>query len=150
MLLNCDVGKDSWKSPLNCKPIKPVNPKGNQSWIFTGRTDAETEAPIVWPSDVKSGFIGKDPDAGKDWRQEEKGATEYEMVEWHHWLSEFEQAPGMVNGQGSHPWGCKESDTSERLNWTELNTSTKSYGKRTLAHQAPMFMEFSRREYLSG
>ena len=72
MLLNCGVGKDSWKSPLNSKAIKPVNPKGNQSWIFIGRTDAETEAPIIWPPDEKQWFIGKDPDAGKDWRQEEK------------------------------------------------------------------------------
>ena len=80
------------ESPLNCKEIKPVHPKGNQSWIFTGRTDAEAEAPILWVPDAKSRLIGKDPDARKDWRQEEKGGTEDEMVGWHHWLNghEFE------------------------------------------------------------
>ena len=91
------------ESPLDCKEIKPVNPKGNQSWIFTGRTDAEAEAPILWVHDVKNRLIGKDPDAGKDWGQEEKGVTENEMVEWHHWLNghESEQAPGDSEGQGS-------------------------------------------------
>ena len=114
------------ESPLNCKEIKPVNPKGNQTWIFIGRIDAETEAPILWPPNVKSWFIGKDPDTGKDWGQEEKGATENEMVGWHYWLNEhqFEQAPGDGEGQGSleccSPWGCKQSDTTEQLNWTEL------------------------------
>ena len=90
-------------SPLNCKEIKPVNPKGNQSWIFIGGTDAEAEAPILWPPNAKSWLIGKDPDAGKDWRQEEKGTTEDEMVGWHHRLNghEFEQAPGVGDGQGS-------------------------------------------------
>ena len=80
------------ESPLDCKEIKPGNPKGNQSWIFIGRTDAETTAPILWPADVKNWFIGKDPDAGKDWRQEEKGTTEDEVVGWHHRLDghEFE------------------------------------------------------------
>ena len=82
---------------------KPVNPKGNQSWLFVGRTDAEAETPILWPLDVKNWLIWKYPDAGKDWRQEEKGLTEDEMVEWHHWLNghEFEQAPGVSGGQGS-------------------------------------------------
>ena len=94
--------------------IKPVNPKINQSWIFIGRTDAE--APILWPPDAKNWLIGKDPDAGKDWRQEEKGMTEDEMVGWHHQLDghEFEQAPGVGDGHGSlvccSPWGHKESD----------------------------------------
>ena len=80
------------KSPLDCKKIKTVNPKGNQYWIFIARTDAETEAPILWPPDVKNWLIGKDPDAGKDWKQEEKGTTQGEMVEWHHQLNghEFE------------------------------------------------------------
>ena len=129
MLLNCGVGGDSWsqirvRSPLNCKEIKPVNHKGDQSWIFIGRTDAEAEAPILWPPDMKNWFIGKDPDAGKDWRQEEKGMTEDEMVGWHHWLNghEFEQALGVSDGQGSlaccSPWDCKESDTTEWLNWS--------------------------------
>ena len=84
------------ESPLDCKEIKPVNPKGNQPWIFIGRTDAEAEAPILWWLDAKRWLIGKDPDAGKDWGQEEKRATEDEIVEWHHWLSghEFEQTQG--------------------------------------------------------
>jgi len=86
------------ESPLNCKAIKPVNLKGNHSWIFIGRTDAEAEVPILWLSDAKSRLNGKDPDAGKDWRQEKKGATEDEMVGWHHWLNghEFEQLREMV------------------------------------------------------
>ena len=75
------------ESPLDCKEIQPVNPEGNHSWIFIGRTDAEAETPILWPSDTKSWLIGKDPDAGKDWRQEEKGMTEDEVVGWHHWLN---------------------------------------------------------------
>ena len=113
------------ESPLGCKEIKPVHPKGNQSWIFIGRTDAEAETPILWPPDVRNWLIGKDPDAGKDWRWEEKGMTEDEMVGWHHQLDghEFEQASGVGDGQGSlarcNPWGCKESDMTERLNWTE-------------------------------
>ena len=113
------------KSPLDCKEIKPVNPKGNQeiSWLFIGKTDAEAEVPILWPPDSKSWLIGKDPDAGKDWRQEEKGTTEHETVGWHHQLDghEFEQAPGIGDGQESlaccSPWGHKEYDTTEWLNW---------------------------------
>jgi len=111
------------ESPFDCKNIKPVNPKGNQSWIFIGRTDAEAETPILWPPDVKNWLLGKDPKAGKDWRQEEKGTTEDEMVGCHHWLDghQFEQALGVGDGQGSlaccSPWGCKESDRTERLNW---------------------------------
>ena len=109
------------ESPLNCKVIQPVHPKGDQSRIFIGRTDAEAEIPVLWPPDVKTWLIGKDPDAGKDWRLEEKGTTEDEMVGWHHRLNEheFEQAPGVVDGQGSlvccSPWGRKESDTTEQL-----------------------------------
>ena len=111
------------ESPLDYKEIQPVHSKGDQSWVFFGRTDAEAETPILWPPDVKNGFIGKDPDAGKDGRQEEKGTTEDEMVGWHHWLDghEFEQAPGDGEGRGSlaccSPWGHKEMDTTERLNW---------------------------------
>ena len=107
------------ESPLDCKEIQPVHPRGNQSWIFIGRTDAEAETPILSPPDVKSQLIRKDPDAGKDWRQEEKGMTEDKMVEWHHWLDghEFQQAVGVDDGQGSlascSPWGCKESDMTE-------------------------------------
>ena len=86
------------ESPLDCKEIKLVNLKGNHSWIFIGKTDAEAETPILWPPDAKNWLIGKDPDAGKDWRQVEKGTTEDEMIGWHHWLDghEFEQAPELV------------------------------------------------------
>ena len=113
------------ESSLDCEEIKLVNPKGNQSWIFIGRSDAEAESPIFWPSDVKNWLIGKDPDAGKDWGQEEKWTTEDEMVGWHHRLDghEFEQTLGDCEGQGSlaccSPWGRKESNTTEQLNWTE-------------------------------
>ena len=108
-------------SPLDFKEIQPVHPKGNQSWIFIGRTDVEAETPTLWPPDAKSQLIGKDPDAGKDWRQEEKGMTEDEMVGWHHQLDghEFEQAPGDGEGQGSlvchSPRGRKESGMTEWL-----------------------------------
>ena len=114
------------ESPLDCKKIQPVHPKGDQSWIFIGRTDAEAETPIFWLTDAKNWLIGKDPDAGKDWGQEEKGMREDEMVGCHHQLNghESEQAPGVADGQGGlvccSPWCCKESDTTERLNWTEL------------------------------
>ena len=104
------------ESPLDCKEIQPVHPKGNQPRIFIGRADAE--APILWPPDAKSWLVGKDPDVGGNWGQEEKRMTEDEMLGWHHWLSghEFEQTPGDGEGQGSlacySPWGCKESNTS--------------------------------------
>ena len=110
-----------FESALDCKEIQPVHPKGNQSWIFIGRTDAE--APILWPPDEKNWLIGKDPDTGKDWRWEEKGTTEDEMVGWHHQLDghEFEQVPGVGEGQGGpvccSPRGRKESDRTEGLNW---------------------------------
>ena len=99
------------ESPLDCKEIKPVNPKGNESWIFIAKSDAEAETPILWPRDMKSSLIEKDPDAGKNWRQEEKGTTEDKMVGWHHWLDghEFEQTLEDGKGQGSlvcfSPWG---------------------------------------------
>ena len=117
------------ESPLDCKEVQPVYPKGDQSWVFIGRTDAEAETPILWPPHVKRWLIGKDPDAGRDWGQEEKGTTEDEMAGWHHWLDghEFEWTPGVGDGQGGlaccDSWGRKESDTTERLNWTELNES---------------------------
>jgi len=117
------------ESPLDCKEIQPVHRKGNQSWVFIGRTDAEAETPILWPPDVKNWLTGKDPDAGKDWRQEEKGTTEDEMVGWHHWLDgyEFEWTPGVGFGQGGlaccSPGGLKESGMTERRNWlTDDNT----------------------------
>ena len=105
------------ESPLDCKETKPVKLEGNQFWIFIGRTGAEAEAPILWPPDSKNWLTGKDPDAGKGWRQKEKGMIEDEMVGWHHWLNghEFEQAPGVGEGQGSLAccslWGCKKSDS---------------------------------------
>ena len=114
------------ESPLDCKEIRPVNPKGNQSWTFIGRTGAEV--PVLWPPDVKNQPIGKDLDAGKDWRQDEKGMTEDEMVGWHHRLNghESEWTPGVGDGQGGlvccSPWSCKKSDTTERLNWIELRS----------------------------
>ena len=112
------------RSPLDCKEIQSVHSKGDQSWVFIGRTDAEAETPIFWPPDGKSWLIWKDPDVGKDWRQEEKGTTEDEMVGWHHRLDghEFGWTPGVGDGQGGlvccSSWGHKESDTTERLNWT--------------------------------
>ena len=114
------------ESPLDCKEVKRVNPKGNHSWIFIGRTDAEVETPILWPPDAKNWLTGKDSDAGKDWTQDEKGMTEDEMFGWYHWLDghEFEEVPWVGDGQGSltccSSWGCKESDMTEQLNWTEL------------------------------
>ena len=113
------------ESPLDCKEIQPVHSKGDQSWVFFGRNDAKAEIPVLWPRDAKSWLIWKDPDAGKDWRQEEKGTTKDEMVRWHHRLNgrEFGQTPGVGDGQGGlaccSSWGCKESDTIEWLNWTE-------------------------------
>ena len=127
------VLEETLQSALNCKEIKSVNLKGNQSWIFNGRTEAEAETPILWPPHVKNWLTGKYPDAGKDWRQEEKGMTEYEMVGWHHRLNghEFEQARGDGDGQESleccSPFGHKKSDTTERLNWCnrKINVSMK-------------------------
>ena len=116
------VLKKTLESPVDRKEIKPVIPKGNQSWVFTGRTVAEAEAPILWPPDAKSWLIGKDPDAEKDWGQEERGVTEHEMIGWHHRLNvhEFEQTPRDSEGQGSlaccSSWGREESDRTERLN----------------------------------
>ena len=118
--------KSTLESLLDCKEIIPVTPKGNQSWIFIGRTDAEAEAPTLWPPEAKNWLIGKDADAGKDWRQEEKGMTKDEVVGWHHLLDghEFEQAPGVGDGQGSlaccSPRVRKESNTTEW--WTEWQT----------------------------
>ena len=113
------------ESPLDCKEIQPVHPKGDQSWVFIGRTDI-VETPILWPPDVKSWLIEKDPDPGKDWGQEEQGTTEDEMVRWHRRLNGLssEWTPGVGDGQGGlvccDSWGRKELDMTERLNWTEL------------------------------
>ena len=119
MLLSCNVGEDFWES-LGLQEIQPIHPKGNQSWIFIKRTDAEAETPILWPPDAKSQFIGRNPDTEKDRRQEEKGMPEDQMVGWHHWLNEheFEQTLGDGEGQGSRscwtPWSHKESDATEQ------------------------------------
>ena len=116
------------KSPLDCKEIQPAHPKGNQSWIFIGRTDAETETPILWPPDAKNWLIWKDHDAGKYWWQEEKGKTE--MVGWHYRLDEhgFGWTPAVGDGQGGlaccGSWGRNESDMTEWLYWTELMQKT--------------------------
>ena len=113
------------ESPLDCKEIQLVHFKGDQSWVFIGRTDVEAETPVLWPLDVKSWLIWIDPDAGKDWRQEEKGTTEDEMVGWHHQLNaeEFGWTLGIGNGQGGlaycSSWGRKKLDTTELLNWAE-------------------------------
>ena len=118
------VLEKTFESPLDCKEIQP---EGDQSWVFFGRTDAKAETPILWPPDAKSWLTGKDSDAGRDWGQEEKGTTEAEMAGWHHRLNghEFEWTPGVGDGQGGlaccDSWGRKESDTTERWNWTELN-----------------------------
>ena len=113
------------ESPLDCKEIQPVSPKGNQSCIFIGRTDSEAEAPILCPTDRKNWLIGKDPDAGKDWRQEEKGMTEDEMIGWHHWLNghEFEQAPG----DGERLWNLACWDAAGHgvtKSWTQTSDWT--------------------------
>ena len=110
----------------DCKEIQPVHSKGDQSWVFFGRTDTKAETPILWPPHAKSWLIGEDPDAGRDLGQEEKGMTEDEMAGWHHWLDgrESEWTPGVGDGQGGlaccNSWGRKELDTTELLNWTEL------------------------------
>ena len=114
------------ENPLDCKEIQPVHPKGDQSWVFIGMTDVEAETPILWPPDGKSWLFWKDPDAGKDWGQEEKGMTEDEMVGWHHWLDGhgFGWTLGVGDVQGGlaccGSWGCKKLDTTEWLNWAKL------------------------------
>ena len=134
-----------WKtleSSLDCKEIQQVHPKGDQSWVFFGRTDAEAETPILRPPHVKSWLIGKDPDAGRDWGQEEKGLTEDEMAGWHHWLDghEFEWTSGVGDGQRGlvcyDSWGHKESDTTERLNWTELKIG--EWRRQWHPHSSPL------------
>ena len=129
------VLKKTLESPMDFKEIQPVHPKADQSWVLIGMTDIEAETPILWPPDAKSWLIGKDPDAGKDWGQEEKGMTEDEMVGWHHRLNGhgFGWTPGAGDEQGGlaccSSWGHKESDTTEQLNWTELNVIVKSREK---------------------
>ena len=142
--LNCEEGwaPKNWcfwtvvmektlENPLNCKEIQLVHSEGDQSRVFFGRNDAKAETPVLWPRHMKSWLIGKDPDARRDWGQEEKGTTEDDMAGWHQWLDghESEWTLGVGDGQGSlacyNSWGRKESDTTERLNWTELNTTRR-------------------------
>ena len=112
--------------PLDWREIQPVHPKGNQFWIFIGRTDAEAETPILWLPDIKSWLIRKDPDAGKDWRQEEKGMTEDEIIGWHHCLNghEFEQAPG--DGDGRAAWCAAVHGVSKSWRWLRDWTTTRT------------------------
>ena len=151
MLLNCGVGEYSWESQL-------LHSKGDKSWDFFERTDAEAETPILWPPDVKNWLTGKDPDAGSDWGQEEKETTEDEVVGWHHQLDghEFEQALGDGKRQGSlmcsSPWTCKELDTPEQrteLNWSELNQMNLSCrcGKLCGANKDELLYSPSYRSY---
>ena len=134
------------KNPLDCKEIQPVRPKEDQSWVFIGRTDAEAETPVLWPPHVKSWLTGKDSDAGKDWGQEEKGTTEDEMVGWHHWLDgrESEWTQGVGDGQGGlvccDSWGRNVSDTTEQLNWTELNWEIEIYYALIFPQISPRFL----------
>ena len=132
------------QSSLDCKEIKPVHSKGNKSWIFIGRTDAEAEAPVFWPPEANSLLNGNDPDAGKDWGQEEKGTTEHEMAGWHHPLNGhgFEQTPGNSEGRGSlaccSPRGHKESDTAE---WLNNNHGTVHKTAYYCIHKGSFFLE---------
>ena len=133
------------ESPLDCKEIQPVHPKGDQSWVFIGRTDAEAETPILWPLHARSWLVGKDPDAGRDWGQEEKGTTEDEIAGWHHQPDgrECEWAPGVGDGQGGleccYSWGCKELDTTERLKWvSERKSRGTGFRKVSSAPQKPL------------
>ena len=127
------------ESPLDCKEIQPVHSKGDQSWVFMGRTDAKAETPILWPPHAKSWLIGKGSDAGRDWGQEEKGTTEDEMAGWYQRLDgrQFEWTPGDGDGQGGlvccDSWGHKELDTTEQLNWTELKKTKNTMVLRSQA-----------------
>ena len=141
MLLNCGVGEGSWES-LGQKGDPTTHPKGDESWVFIGRTDVEAETPILWPPDVKSWLTGKDPDARKDWGQEEKGTTGDEMDGWHHWLNGhgFRWTLGVGDGQGGlvccSSWGLKESYTTE-LNWHHISATLNSGSCTPPPHPSP-------------
>ena len=140
------------ESPLDCKEIQPVNPKGNQSWIFLGRTDVEAETPVLWLPDVKNWLVGKDPDVGKDWREEEKGMTEDEMVGWYYRLDghESKQSLGVGDRQGGleycSPWGHNMSDTTEQLDFPFLSHDWRnhvfSYTSRWQERRKSFFRDF--------
>ena len=141
------------ESPLGCEETQPVHPKGDQSWVFIGRIDVEAEAPILWPPGAKNWLIWKDPDAGKDWGQEEKGTTEDEMVGWHHGLNGhgFVWIPGVGDGQGGleccGSWGHDESDTTEQLDWIEP-PSKGWYGFLVLTHGLHLCVTIARLQIL--
>ena len=137
MILNSGVGEDAWES------IKPVNLKRNKSWILVGKTDVEAKAPILWPPDVKNWLIRKDPDSGQDWRQEEKGMTEDKLIGWHHGLNghEFEQAPGVGDGQGILACCGPRGHMTEQLNWTKLWKWEKSCWK--ISQSIPQYVMWS-------
>ena len=137
------------ESPLDCKEIQPDHSEGDQPWDFFGRNDAETETPVLWPPHAKSWLIGKDSDAGRDWGQQEKGTTENELAGWHHWLSghESEWTLGVGDGQGSlaccDSWGHKDSDMTERLNWTERNCALRKYTHYNLCGSGGLASHFN-------
>ena len=131
---------------MDCKEIQPVHSKGDRSWVFFGRNDVKAETPVLWPPHVKSWLIGRDSDAGRDWGQEEKGTTEDEMAGWHHRLDgrEFEWTLGVGDGQGGlvccNSWGCKESDTTELLNWVRNQPLSLLFVKDSKAGKWETFM----------
>ena len=143
------------ESPLDCKEIQPVHSEGDQPWDFFGGNDAEAETPILWPPHMKSWLIGKDSDAGRDWGQEEKRTTADEMAGWHHWFDgpESEWTPWVGDGLGGlaccGSWGRKESDTTERLNWTELRGS-KGLGGSGSVRNTGSFMEIFSLRFFSA
>ena len=143
------VLENTLESPLDCKENQPVHSEGDQPWDFFGRNDAKAEIPVLWPPHSKSWLIGKDSDAGRDWGQEEKGMTEDEMARWHHWLNghQSDWTPGVGDGQGGlaccDSWGRKESDTTERLIWSEwLRVLNQCVSDGIMEFKSPRVMSF--------